>query len=64
VARATTIWVVLDDSGKVIAGFTVRHQLVKWLEKTNKVVTLAKVRDEEPDSKVISLSVDEVKALK
>jgi hypothetical protein len=59
-ARATTIWVVLDEQSKVIAGFTVQHRLAKWLKTIDFPVTLVKVRDENPETAVVFVSVEDV----
>jgi hypothetical protein len=59
-ARATTIWVVLDEQSKVIAGFTVQHRLAKWLKTIDFPVTLVKVRDENPETEVVFVSVEDV----
>ncbi len=60
-ARATTLWVVLDESGKVIAGFTVQHKLGKWLKTIDYTVKLVKVRDENPDAEVVFVDPSEVR---
>lgn len=51
-ARATTLWVVLDEAGRVIAGFSVRHKLVSWLQTTDRAETVVAVRDEQPNAEV------------
>lgn len=59
-ARATTIWVVLNEQGKVIAGFTVQHRLAKWLKTIDFPVTLVKVRDQDPSAPVVFANVEDV----
>jgi hypothetical protein len=51
---------VLDEQGKVIAGFTVQHRLAKWLKTIDFPVALVKVRDENPEAEVVFVSVEDV----
>jgi hypothetical protein len=60
-ARATTLWVVLNEQGEVIAGFTVQHQLGKWLKTIDYPVKLVKVRDEQPNAAVVFVDPSDVK---
>jgi hypothetical protein len=60
-ARATSLWIVLDENDKVIAGFTVQHRLGKWLKTIDYSVRIAKVRDEDPTAEVIFVDPADVK---
>jgi len=60
-ARATSLWIVLDTSDNIIAGFTVQHRLGKWLKTIDYPVKLAKVRDEDPEAEVIFVDPSDVK---
>ena len=60
-ARATTLWIVLNEQDEIIAGFTVQHRLGKWLKTISYPVKVAKVRDEDPNAKVIFVDSADIK---
>ncbi|MET0415791.1 MAG: hypothetical protein ABW022_07200 [Actinoplanes sp.] len=44
-ARATFIWLVQDTQGDVIAAFTVKHELSKWLEAHGINFLVSRIKD-------------------
>jgi len=44
-ARSTYIWFVQDGQGDVVAAFTVKHELTKWLEANGTNFLVSRIRD-------------------